>query len=112
MFSKITVHYRAETSGNGMAMFTNDEEVYRFRWEDVVKIDAYKRDLRNSHLICLSFHTADSELYYSPHEEVEGFDAICECIARHFPSVDIGWREDSTLPLEPKFRVLYEVSEA
>lgn len=90
-------------------MFENDEEVYRFRWDEVVKIEAYKRDIRTSDLICLSFYTEDSELYYSPHEEVEGFEVICECMGRHFPAIDSGWRDDATLPFEPKFNVLYEL---
>ena len=65
------------------------EEPLSFQWADVDRIEAYKRDLLTTDLICLAFHV--SRLHYELCEEDEGFQQLVEQMEVKFQPIEPDW---------------------
>jgi hypothetical protein len=63
--------------------------VYEVRFDAISRVEAYKRDLITTDLICLDLLTKDGAII-SVHEELEGFQALTEKLAS-LPRFDADW---------------------
>ena len=104
---------RLEVSADEVTLFSDDREVWQFRWDAVTRIDTYKRDLLTTDMICLDFFVGSRQLTYPVHDEMQGFGVVCAQLRRHFPSVEEDWLPQVTLPpFATNHKVLYEQTAA
>ena len=120
MFQKLhnlvekTLHRKREqarlaVSDDEVVLFSDEREVWRFRWDAVTRIETYKRDFFSIDLVCLDFYVASLDLTYPAHEEMQGFVTLREQLSSHFPSIGGDWLRRVTLPpFAPNHKVLYE----
>ena len=93
----------------GVRLLKRDNEVWAFRWEDVTRVETYKRDLLSVDMICLDFSVEAQQFVYPTHDEMDGFDTLCRELARYFPSVPEDWWSDVAFPaFATNHRVLYQ----
>jgi len=84
-------------------------EVWRFRWDSVTRIIAYKRDLFTIDLICLDFFVESQQLTYPTHEEMKGFLELYDQMHRIIPSIGESWWSEVAFPaFATNEKVLYE----
>ena len=62
----------------------------------ISKIEAYKRDLLTTDLICLCIHGQESS--FEIHEEMQGFNVAQESLASEFGLLQTGWNINITFP--------------
>jgi hypothetical protein len=100
---------RLAVSDDEVVLYSDERELWRFRWDAVTRIEAYKRDLFSTDLVCLDFYVAALDMTYPTHEEVQGFVTLREQLSSRFPSVGSDWLRKVTLPpFAPNHKVLYE----
>jgi hypothetical protein len=54
------------------------------RWRDVIRVEAFKRDLYAVDLICLAF-MVDENTAVEIHEEMEGWDTLVDNLPEYLP---------------------------
>jgi hypothetical protein len=90
-------------------LFADDREIWRFRWDEVTRIVAYKRDLWTVDLICLDFFVASRQLTYQADEEMHGFRDMSDRMRLLFPSVGESWWPEVAFPaFVTNEKVLYD----
>src|SRR5436305_15267516 len=100
---------RLDVTDDGVALFENGREIYRFVWKDVSKIETYKRDLGNVDMICLDFTVATNETVYMTDDEMDGFNDVSVRLAHYFPSIAADWWTGVAFPaFATKHKVLFE----
>ena len=93
----------------GLTLLQDDEESWSFRWEEISRIETYKRDLFTVDIICVDFFVSRGPYLFPVHDEVRGFDVLCRDLHVYFPSVDQGWWSRVTFPaFQTNHTVLYE----
>ena len=93
----------------GLRLLKRDNEVWAFRWEDVTRVETYKRDLLSVDMVCLDFSVEAQQSVYPTHDEMDGFDILCRELARYFPSVPEDWWSGVAFPaFATNHRVLYQ----
>jgi hypothetical protein len=104
---------RLEVTDDGLALFENGRETYRFRWTDVSKVETYKRDLFSVDMICLDFAVDADQRVYMTHDEMDGFSELSSRLTQYFPSIASDWWNEVAVPaFATKHRILYERSPA
>ena len=100
---------RLVVSDHEVALFTEEREIWRFRWEAVSRIETYKCDLLTTDLVCLDFFVESLNMKFPTNEEVQGFVTLREQLLSHFPSIAEDWLPEVTLPpFAQNHKVLYE----
>lgn len=89
---------RLAVSNAMVQLFRDNQEVWYFHWEEVARIITYKRDLSTVDLICLDFFVKSPQSVYSTHDEMQGFQDLCEQMRLAFPSIDKGWWLEVAFP--------------
>jgi hypothetical protein len=108
-FQRKPQQIRLDITDDVVTMFADGNEIWHFHWNAVTRIEAYKRDLFSTDLVCLDFFVESLKMTYPTHEEMQGFVALREQLHRHFPSVVKDWLPQVTFPPFTKnHRVLYE----
>jgi hypothetical protein len=120
MFQKLhnlvekTLHRRREqsqlvVSDDEVALFIDEREVWRFRWDAVTRIETYKCDLLTTDCVCLDFFVETLNMTFPTNEEVQDFVTLREQLSSHFPSIAEDWLPEITLPpFALNHKVLYE----
>lgn len=92
-----------------VALLDQRNEVWRFRWEEVTRIETYKRDIFSMDLICLDFFVESRQLTFKTHEDMKGFPALRERIHARFPCIREGWWQKVAFPaFASNHQVLYD----
>jgi hypothetical protein len=90
-------------------LFADDQAVWCFRWDEVTKIATCKRDLFSVDLICLDFFIESRQLTYPTHEEMPGFQKLCDRMRLLFPSINEGWWSEVAFPaFAPNEKILHD----
>lgn len=108
-----TVH-RLTHDSNGLTMSSltieNEAGLSDLYWRDVIRVEAFKRDLFAVDQICLAFITNDdAEVEIS--EEMEGFGALAEQLPNYLPGCEKWneWFQPVAIPaFELNLRVIYK----
>ena len=101
---------RLSVTEDTLCLFADDQSAWTLRWEEVTRIDTYKRDLFTVDMICLDFTMAGRQMYCQTHDEMEGFDVLCQQLGGTFPSIAPDWWMQVAFPaFATQHRVLYEV---
>jgi hypothetical protein len=78
------------------------------RWDDVTRIQAYKRDLVTTDCICLRFERGPDRPAVELSEEWQGFADLFGALERRFPTIPPSWYVDIMTPaFEAKRTVLF-----
>lgn len=80
------------------------------RWRDVIRVDAFKRDLFAVDLICLAF-IENGNLEVEINEEMDGWNSIVEQLPEYLPGCqkfDEWFRPVAIPAFELNLRVIYE----
>lgn len=90
-------------------LLAHANELWNFRWEDVIRIEAYKKDMFSVDLVCLDFFVKSSDLSYRTHEDMKGFPDLRDRMQRHFSSIKNDWWQQVTRPpFAGNHTILYE----
>ncbi len=76
----------------------SDALEWEIRWQEIIEIAAWKRDLVAVDLICLGFRWAGSEVYKEVDEETEGWDALIKQIRHRYGADDREWWREVAFP--------------
>jgi hypothetical protein len=99
---------RLEVTDDEVALFDHRGEIWRFRWANITRVETFKRDLFVVDMICLNFSDDDRRLTYRTHDDMSGFDTLCERLRQHFPSIAVDWWSQVAFPaFETNHCVLY-----
>src|SRR5689334_22982850 len=108
-FGKTKKELRIAITEQDMTLFEDGREVWHFQWSDVMRIETYKRDLFSVDMICLDFFVEFRQLAFPTHDEMQGFDVLCDQLRRYFPSIEEEWWSQVAFPaFAGNNRVLYE----
>jgi hypothetical protein len=92
-----------------VSLLTDGKETWRFRWNQITRIETYKQDLFSVDLICLDFFVESLQLPYRINEEMQGFQELMKYMRQLFPSIDENWHRQVTFPaFAANHKVLYE----
>lgn len=90
-------------------LFAEWKEIWSFRWDEVVRIETYKRDIFSMDLICLDFFTDSRQAPCRTHEDMKGFPDLREHMQRRFSSIGERWLQQVALPpFAANHTVLYD----
>lgn len=77
-------------------------------WDDVTRIQAYKRDLFTTDCICLLFECGSDQPAVELSEEWQGFSDLLGMLERRFPTIPPSWYVDIMTPaFEARRTVLF-----
>ena len=85
---------RLETSPAGLKFVENDREIFSIRWDQINKIEAYKRDLFTTEMIHIDLSIDGQSIPQTLHDEIEGFEPFCALLTQQYPSIPANWRSD------------------
>ena len=91
---------RLEIQGGGFSILENDKESINIRWEEIVEIVAFKRDLLTVDLVCFNFRAIrkGENIWILIHEEMKGFDVLTNELQRRLSEFDSDWRDKVIKP--------------
>ena len=90
-------------------LFAEGREVWCFRWDEVVRIETYKRDIFSMDLVCLDFFIVSREVPCRTHEDMQGFPELRECMQRQLSSIsESWWQQVASPPFATNHMVLYD----
>jgi hypothetical protein len=75
-----------------------DQTTSQIKWDDVIKICAYKRDMLTTDLICWSFHCRDDDDVLEVHEQMVGYKGLQEAVRSRFDVRLEDWFEQVAFP--------------
>lgn len=81
-----------------VCLFAEGKDVWRFRWDEVVRIETYKRDIFSVDLVCLDFFIESREVPCRTHEDMQGFPDLRERMQCRFSSISEGWTQQVAFP--------------
>jgi hypothetical protein len=91
-------HVELMLTADGFTLARKGVAQFEVRWSDVREVFGFKRDLFTVDLICLGFRVSDDGSLYEVHEDMPGYEALCEEIGRRFPDVNQDWWRAVTFP--------------
>lgn len=77
---------------NDISFVENGVTVWTLTWDEIGPIQAYKRDLLTTDLLCMDVSVKGTQIHYTIHEEMDGFDRFCEALAETFMLKEPNWR--------------------
>ena len=95
----------------GIAIREGRKVVARVRWDQVIRLETYKRDLDTMDEIILEivYVDAGAPLTLDVSEDCPGFSDLLDVLPRRFPGVPGDWfQRVRQPPFAPNFTVLYE----
>jgi hypothetical protein len=93
----------------GLTLYENEQEVYRFPWSAVTRIETYKVVLFSIDMICLDFWANGCDVVYRTDEEMVGFDELTDRLTHFFASIPADWWSEVAFPaFATNHRILYE----
>jgi hypothetical protein len=69
---------------------------WEFRWNELQRIIAFKRDLLTTDLICIAFELTDRAVEVD--EKMEGYNSTLEGMTAHFPRLNHQWLSSVAFP--------------
>lgn len=85
----------------GFELRSGGRAEFAVRWDDVVEIAAFKRDLFTCDEICLGFRTRGGDEFWSVGEDDAGFEGVVTELERRFSGIRTDWR---AAVMKPAFR--------
>jgi hypothetical protein len=73
------------------------ETVWQFRWSEVQRIFAFKRDIHVVDLICIAFEFTDNTAVEID-EEMPGYSSVTATLPVHFPGLNAQWWDSVVFP--------------
>lgn len=100
---------RLTLSNDGLKLVENDRETFSTRWDQINKIEAYKRDLFTTEMVHLDLSIVGQPAPQTLNDEMEGFETLCADLCKHYPSIPANWRSDLAFSTPVSVRkVLFE----
>ncbi len=83
---------------DGFAVDRDEVEIFRVRWEEVLEIVTFKRDLLTTDCVCLAFRCSERNVYSEVNEEIPGFAQLIDELPYRFAAIDSEWFNKVTQP--------------
>jgi len=79
------------------------------RWNEIIEIAVWKRDLFAVDLICMGFRWDDTEAFKETDEQIHGWTELMREIKRRFGVSEQSWWRDVAFPaFADQFRVIWK----
>ena len=83
---------------SGFVLHEGSREVGRIRWDDIRRVEAYKRDSVTYDVVCLSVVTDAAGDEWELNDELLGFWDVANAMPAALPGFDARWQESVVKP--------------
>jgi len=100
-------HVCVRGTESGIALFVNNQTIWRIAWTDIKEIFGYKDDVVTYDIICIGFRISDEGLWCRMDEQMSGYHEVVSELERRFTLKEGWWQHVAYPAFERNFTHLW-----